>query len=140
MEARARASKNARKGDAGSCPASGDLCDTETREPGELFLALAENCPSMVFITQHGTVKYANPRCEKIMGYTREEMYADGFRQDEGIKSMVCVPFAYGETELGFLGFSSIHEEREWPEGIISVLRLVGEVFTGALKRRNVLA
>ena len=45
----------------------------------ELFLALAENSPSMVFINHKGRIVYANANCTQVMGYSNEELLADGF-------------------------------------------------------------
>jgi PAS domain S-box-containing protein len=49
------------------------------RESEQTFLALAEQSPTMIFINQGGKIVYANPSCEKLMGYSRAEFYADGF-------------------------------------------------------------
>lgn len=49
------------------------------RESGETFRVLAEQSPSMIWINQGGRIVYANRRCEQIMGYSREELYAPGF-------------------------------------------------------------
>lgn len=49
------------------------------RESEEKFRSLAEQLPNMIFINRGGRVVYANKKCEEIMGYTREEFYADDF-------------------------------------------------------------
>ena len=49
------------------------------RESEEKFRNLAEQSPNMIFINVGGRVVYANPRCEDVMGYTREEFYAPDF-------------------------------------------------------------
>jgi PAS domain S-box-containing protein len=43
------------------------------------FRLLAEESPNMIFINYKGRVVYANKKCEEIMGYTRDEFYAEGF-------------------------------------------------------------
>jgi PAS domain S-box-containing protein len=43
------------------------------------FRRLAEHSPNMIFINQRGRVVYANPRCEEVLGYPREELLAPGF-------------------------------------------------------------
>jgi len=48
-------------------------------ESEEKFRNLAEQSPNMIFINVGGRVVYANPRCEDVMGYTREEFYAPDF-------------------------------------------------------------
>lgn len=49
------------------------------KESEEKFRTLAEQSPNMIFINSGGKVVYANRRCEELMGYTREEYYADDF-------------------------------------------------------------
>jgi PAS domain S-box-containing protein len=49
------------------------------RESEEKFRTLAEQSPNMIFINKMGKVIYANPLCEKIMGYSREEFYSPDF-------------------------------------------------------------
>jgi PAS domain S-box-containing protein len=49
------------------------------RKSEEKFRTLAEQSPNMIFINSSGRVVYANPLCEKIMGYSREEFYAPDF-------------------------------------------------------------
>jgi PAS domain S-box-containing protein len=51
----------------------------ERRQAEEKFRDLAEQSPNMIFINSAGRVVYANARCEELMGYTREELYAPGF-------------------------------------------------------------
>ncbi len=49
------------------------------RESEEKFRNLAEQSPNMIFINRGGRVVYANRRCEELMGYTRQELYAPDF-------------------------------------------------------------
>ncbi len=51
-----------------------DLKESEAK-----FRNLAENSPNMIFINQEGRVVYANPLCERILGYTRDELYSPDF-------------------------------------------------------------
>ena len=55
------------------------LAEQVLRESEEKFRNLAEQSPNMIFINRGGRVVYANRRCEKLMGYTREEFYASDF-------------------------------------------------------------
>jgi PAS domain S-box-containing protein len=48
-------------------------------ENEEKFRNLSEQSPNMIFINKRGRVVYANNRCEEIMGYSREEFYAEDF-------------------------------------------------------------
>jgi PAS domain S-box-containing protein len=38
---------------------------------------------------------------------------------------------------IGFLGFDSVKAEKVWPEDIIALLRIVGEIFASALERKR---
>ncbi|MBU0492808.1 MAG: PAS domain S-box protein [Chloroflexi bacterium] len=49
------------------------------RESEEKFRALAEQSPNMIFINQMGRVVFANQMCQDVMGYTRDEFYAEDF-------------------------------------------------------------
>jgi PAS domain S-box-containing protein len=44
------------------------------------YLTITEYSPSMIFVNQNDRVVYANRKCEEIMGYTKEEFYAPGFK------------------------------------------------------------
>jgi PAS domain S-box-containing protein len=43
------------------------------------FRSLAERSPNMIFINKQGRIVYANEKCEEVMGYAREEFYAQDF-------------------------------------------------------------
>lgn len=49
------------------------------REREELFRALAEKSPNMIFIQKRDRIVYVNEECVRIVGYSKEEFYAPGF-------------------------------------------------------------
>ncbi|RPI05018.1 MAG: PAS domain-containing sensor histidine kinase [Ignavibacteriae bacterium] len=51
----------------------------ELKESEEKFRTLNEELPNMVFIYKNGKILYVNERCEELIGFTREEIYAPGF-------------------------------------------------------------
>ncbi|MCX8023340.1 MAG: PAS domain S-box protein [Syntrophorhabdaceae bacterium] len=53
------------------------------------------------------------------------------------IKSLIVVPIISSHTLIGFLGFEKINEKKTWPESIISLLRIVGELFANAIVRKE---
>jgi signal transduction histidine kinase/CheY-like chemotaxis protein len=55
---------------------------------------------------------------------------------EQGVRSLVAVPMVRENSVLGFLGFESIREERTWQDEDISLLKIVGEMFVGALDRK----
>jgi two-component system cell cycle sensor histidine kinase/response regulator CckA len=58
--------------------------------------------------------------------------------QAEGIQSLVMVPMVYSGAAIGFLGFDSVRAEKTWPEDIIALLRIAGEIFANALERKRI--
>ena len=49
------------------------------RESEEKFRNLTDQSPNMIFINRGGKIVYANRKSEEIMGYARDEFYADDF-------------------------------------------------------------
>ncbi|MHC4486859.1 MAG: two-component regulator propeller domain-containing protein, partial [Planctomycetota bacterium] len=54
----------------------------------------------------------------------------------QGIQSIVDVPMVYQEKVVGFLGFSCVRK-REWTNDEILLLKMVGQVITNALQRKQ---
>ncbi|MGA1791142.1 MAG: PAS domain S-box protein [bacterium] len=54
-----------------------------------------------------------------------------------GIKSLVSVPIVFGGKCIGMLGFDSIKTEREWPEEILSLLKIMGNMISNLLDRKQ---
>ncbi|MEE8624961.1 MAG: histidine kinase dimerization/phosphoacceptor domain -containing protein, partial [Acidiferrobacterales bacterium] len=54
----------------------------------------------------------------------------------QGVQSVISVPMVYGGRLLGLLGFDSVRVEKKWPEDIIALLKIVGEMFVNALERK----
>jgi len=52
--------------------------------------------------------------------------------------SCVAVPMTHQGVLFGFLGFDCVQEEKEWSGEIITLLRMVGEVFVNAVERKRV--
>jgi PAS domain S-box-containing protein len=55
------------------------LAENALRESEEKFRNVAEQSPNMIFINRGGQTVYVNPRCEEVMGYTREELLDPAF-------------------------------------------------------------
>lgn len=58
------------------------------------------------------------------------------FKHQE-IRSLIIVPMVLQHVLAGFVGFDSVRERRTWTEGIISVLRLVGEIIANTVDRKK---
>ncbi len=48
-------------------------------ESEEKFRTLSDKSPNMIFINQAGKIIYVNEACVEVMGYSKEEFYADEF-------------------------------------------------------------
>ena len=56
----------------------------------------------------------------------------------EGIQSIIAVPVMAGYSVMGFIGFESVRSKKVWNENIIALLKIVGELFSFALSRKEV--
>jgi signal transduction histidine kinase len=54
---------------------------------------------------------------------------------ERGVKSLLGLPVLFGEDLVGYIGFEAMAGQRWWSEQEITLLRLVGELLTGALQR-----
>jgi signal transduction histidine kinase len=54
-----------------------------------------------------------------------------------GTRSCLFLPLSAGGSLLGVLSFDSIRGDRTWPDELVQRLRLLGEVFVGALERKR---
>jgi PAS domain S-box-containing protein len=57
--------------------------------------------------------------------------------EKQGIQSIILVPMAFEGCVGGFLGFDSVREEKTWSEDIISLLKIIGEIFANAIQREQ---
>jgi PAS domain S-box-containing protein len=57
--------------------------------------------------------------------------------QSQRIQSLIIVPMVYGRSLVGYLGFDSVRVEKIWPEEIITLLKIVGEIFVNALEHKR---
>jgi len=55
-----------------------------------------------------------------------------------GIRSSLCLPLSVGgEPPVGALAFNTLQAQHDWPDALVTRLKLVAEVFTNALARRR---
>jgi formate hydrogenlyase transcriptional activator len=59
------------------------------------------------------------------------------FLAQRGTKSAVAVPLVAAGQVIGSLGFSTIRDERQWDAAVVRRIRLVADVFAGALARKR---
>ncbi|MCX7012287.1 MAG: ATP-binding protein [Candidatus Sumerlaeota bacterium] len=55
----------------------------------------------------------------------------------EGIQSLICVPMVSEGKPVGFLGFDSVRQEKEWTSDAAALLKMAGELFVNALERER---
>jgi len=54
-----------------------------------------------------------------------------------GLKSQLTIPLKASGVVVGAIGFASFRSRVEWPEELVRRLRLVGDIFTNALARKQ---
>ena len=55
-----------------------------------------------------------------------------------GVRSSLALPLSVGGGRpLGLLGLHTVTSRRDWPEALVTRIRLVGEIFTNALARKR---
>jgi PAS domain S-box-containing protein len=54
-----------------------------------------------------------------------------------GVRSLVAVAMANGESLVGHFGFATVRPEKVWAEDDIRTMRVVGELFVNAIERRR---
>ncbi len=57
--------------------------------------------------------------------------------QQQSIRSLICIPMVYGYTLIGFIGFDAVRQERKWTPEIVTLLRMVGDIFVNTLMRKR---
>ena len=57
--------------------------------------------------------------------------------ESRGVHSLLGLPVFSGDALIGFLGIESMHAERWWTDQEMTLLRLIGELFTSALRRQT---
>jgi len=57
--------------------------------------------------------------------------------QAQGIRSLINVPLICDGRALGFVGFDSVRTRKTWRQDHIKLLKVVGEMFAGAIERER---
>jgi PAS domain S-box-containing protein len=56
---------------------------------------------------------------------------------ERGVRSVLGIPVLMGDESAGFLAFECMDRHRTWSEHDVTVLRMIGELFTATLRRRH---
>ncbi|CAB5080378.1 Formate hydrogenlyase transcriptional activator [Olavius algarvensis associated proteobacterium Delta 3] len=59
------------------------------------------------------------------------------YLRQQGPKSAVVIPLTVAGASTGAVSFTSLGTERPWSDGVVQRLRLVGEIFSNALSRKQ---
>ncbi len=59
------------------------------------------------------------------------------FQEQRGAQSFVVVPMICGGSIFGLVGFDSIRGKKVWPDEVVSLLKIVGDIFVNALERQK---
>ena len=72
-----------------------------------------------------------------VKGLVAESVFRAGL-EAKGIKSLITIPLNYSEECFGFVGFSSVREQKTWGDEDIALLRILSELITNAeVRYRN---
>jgi len=61
---------------------------------------------------------------------------AEEFRM-ENVRAALLLPLRYQARVVGMLGFNSVNQPRDWPPEMLESLRLLGDLFTNILARKQ---
>jgi len=98
----------------------------------EIATARWERFPATVKKLLRGYVVHY-PDAQNLPAETAEEQ--QDFR-DRGVRSFLCIPLQSGEKSVAFLGFETTLCAKKWTNEVITLLRLVGEIFVTARQRK----
>jgi len=99
----------------------------------ELDATRADQHPALLEGLLRGEVLYVSSPSELPPEAGRE---AEVMKQ-RNVRSFLGIPLLSGNSLVGLLGFESVREERAWSDESIALLRLVGEIFVSALRRKQ---
>ena len=82
--------------------------------------------------------RYENIYIPNVDDLPPEAGFEKEMLKTQNIQSLVVVPMVSEDNLVGFLGFDSTKSKKEWPENIVALLRIVGDIFTNSLERKRV--
>lgn len=56
----------------------------------------------------------------------------------QGIQSLVAVPMYYGSSLIGFIGFDSVTEKKQWKDQVITLLKIYANVLAGVINKKKI--
>ncbi len=74
---------------------------------------------------------------QSVEDLSQDFEYEKQFVSSQGIQSMLLIPIMYAHQLLGFIGFDSVGQKRIWKEEEIQLLKVLGDLFAGAIVRKQ---
>ncbi len=68
----------------------------------------------------------------------RSQRTTKAIMRSQSIQSLIVMPMTHRGSLVGFLGLDAVQLEKAWSEDVITLLRIVGEMFVNALERKRV--
>ncbi|MCP4105761.1 MAG: PAS domain S-box protein [Desulfobacteraceae bacterium] len=73
----------------------------------------------------------------KVAGLPTKAAREKKMWQSESIRSVLAIPLILDNALAGFFGFNTVHTEKTWPDEDIRLLRLIGEIISRVLARKQ---
>ncbi len=74
---------------------------------------------------------------ESVAGLPDELQHEKEILEPQGIRSLVAVPMYYGHSLIGFIGFDSVSQKKQWNEQVIILLKVFANVLAGVIYKRK---
>lgn len=83
-------------------------------------------------IRQGQIVYFANVKDLPAEAQSEREIF-----QAQGCQSVLLIPLLYEKKSVGFMGCESIAREKTWPEEMVGLLRMIGDIFINTIERQR---
>jgi PAS domain S-box-containing protein len=100
---------------------------------GSFEFVQGRDFPASVEVLLRGEVLHVRRPADLPPAESREA----SMMKERGSRSFLGIPLRSGRSLIGVLGFESLDGEKTWSDEAISLLRLVGEIFVSALRRKQ---
>ena len=84
-----------------------------------------------------GILLICGPYISTVTDWPAEASRERDYVLETGVKSTISIPLMIRGTSVGALAFGTFHKERLWSTGIVTRLRLVGEVIALGVRRHQ---
>jgi PAS domain S-box-containing protein len=99
-------------------------------------IGIKEKIPAHKFISKQ-LQNLQTVRIKDVQQMPDENSQLHDSLKEVGILSVVMVPMLYKETLRGFIAVDSKTEKKEWDDSTVYMIKLIGEMITNVLERKN---